>query len=169
MAVPVPCSRRPRADRGFYLSQDARSARRQMFLEEGIGESRQPSAVHLRSGWSAQLSSSDPRTARRGLDASVMSASYAALCEQPDRIRPPRRQAPAESDAGTTKRTHRSAVASRDRGGTHDSQRPGSGNNPEQSVGASLGIWGIAGHPLIPICSAERRACLFDRSCNTSR
>src|SRR5262245_34851226 len=63
LAVPVPCSRRPWADRGFLSFADARPGSRQMFLEEGIGESRQPSAVRLRSGWSAQLSSSDLRTA----------------------------------------------------------------------------------------------------------
>jgi transposase-like protein len=38
------------------------------FLEERIGKSRQSSPERLRSGWSAQLSSSDPRTARRGID-----------------------------------------------------------------------------------------------------
>ena len=83
-------------------------------LEEGIGESRQPSAERVRSGWSAQLSSSDPRTAERGPDASVLSASHTALCEQPHRIRPPIHQAPAESDAGAAKHTHSSAVTSRD-------------------------------------------------------
>src|SRR6516164_8548397 len=76
-----------------------------MFLEEGIGESRQPSAQRIGSGWSAQLSSSDPRTARRGSDASVLSASHPALCEQPHRIRPPIGQAPAASDAGAAKHT----------------------------------------------------------------
>ena len=65
---------------------DARSGRHQTFLEEGIGESRQPCAQRIGSGWSAQLSSSDPRTARRGPDASVLSASHPALCEQPHRI-----------------------------------------------------------------------------------
>src|SRR5262249_55608600 len=56
-------------------------------------------------------------------DASVLAASHGALCEQLDRIGPPIRQATAERHAGTTKHSHRSAVASRDRGGTHDSQR----------------------------------------------
>ena len=78
------------------------------------------------------------------------------LCEQPNRIGPPIRQAPPESDRGTTKRTRRSELASRDRGGTHDSQRQGSGNNPRQSVGAVLGLWGTAGHPLILTCFGER-------------
>src|SRR6516165_9506705 len=89
---------------------DARSRSRQTFLEEGIGESRQPSAHLISSRWSAHLSSSDPRTARRGSDAPVLSASHPALCQQPHRIRPPIGQATAASDAGAAKHTHSSAV-----------------------------------------------------------
>ena len=91
-----------------------------------------------------------------------------ALCEQLHRIRPPIRQAPDESDAGATKHTHSSAVTSRDRGGKHDAQRPGFWELPGTTCWDTPGYLEPSGHPPIRARFAERRACLFNRSCNTS-
>ena len=119
----------------FYLSETRDREAAKHFLKKGLANpANHPPCVFARDGLRSY-----PAAIRELQGEGLMHRScrhrHAALCEQPDRIRPPRHQATVESDAGTTQRTHRSAVASRDRGGTHDSQRPSSGNNPNNLLG----------------------------------
>jgi hypothetical protein len=131
-----------------------------MLPEEGVGQSRQPPAPRIRAGWLTQLSRSDPGTAKRRLDAPLVSTPNATLREQPNRIRPPRHQTTPESDAGAAKRAHGPDVDSSNRRGTHDSQGTGSGNYSAQSSRASLGICRTAGHSIRPNARAARRVLL---------